>query len=498
MTDLGFPPLSILKRSALETGTQPVDFGVMNRVRRSFKLPWQPKPFQAEAVELYGWRQRAGYYAEVGTGKTGMSTFAAMFQRLERGNKVIVVGPPILCRQWARWLRQFTRLSVLIYAGTVAKRKALQPTNYSVVVMSIQMFKMDFERLYAEYEPFAVTMIVDEATSVKNISSQNHKLVRKFNLRGHRNLHECNDRSLMLLTGTPLTSPEDAYGYTKLVSGVYQNQTIFEQMHIAERDHFGQVKEYAQLELLQQNFLLNSFRVLKEDANPQMPAEVYDPIFYDLGDAHWKLYHKIATEQLLLLEDGRKIDATTPQRLLHTLQQVILSPEEYCDIGKAPAVACLQLIDEVLEELGDRKLLIFANYQRSIATLLTHLAKHGAVAVNGQVSDSKQQANIETFKSDPKCRVLILQPVSGGYGVDGLQDVCSDAFFAELPVTPRDFHQSVGRLKRTGQKNSVHVRIATAASTLQVRLQERFLQKDELVNVVQLSYQDLRAAIFGE
>ena len=74
----------------------------------------------------------------------------------------------------------------------------------------------------------------------------------------------------------------------------------------------------------------------------------------------------------------------------------------------------------------------------------------------------------------------------------------ADAFFAELPVTPRDFHQSVGRLKRTGQKNSVHVRIATAASTLQVRLQERFLQKDELVNVVQLSYQDLRAAIFGE
>lgn len=498
MTDLNFPPLSILKRSALETGTPPVDFGVMERVRRSFKLPWQPKPFQAEAVELYGWRQRAGYYAEVGTGKTGMSTFAAMFHRLKHDRKVIVVGPPILCHQWARWLRQFKRLSVLIYEGSPAKRKKLKPTNYSVVVMSIQMFKQDFERLYDEYDPFAVTMIVDEATSVKNISSQNHKLVRKFNLRGHRQLADCGDRSLMLLTGTPLTNPSDAYGYTKLVSGVYPNQTVFEQLHVAERDHFNTITEYMQLELLQQNFLLNSFRVLKEDANPQMPAEVYDPIFYDLDDGHWKLYHKIATEQLLLLEDGRKIDATTPQRLLHTLQQVILSPEEYCDAGKVPSVACLQLIDEVLDELGDRKLLIFANYQRSIATLVAHLAKYGAVAVNGQVSDSKQQANIETFKTDPKCRVLILQPVSGGYGVDGLQDVCSDAFFAELPITPRDFHQSVGRLKRTGQKNSVHVRIATAASTLQVRLQERFLQKDELVNVVQLSYQDLRAAIFGE
>ena len=82
MTDLSFPPQSILKRSALATGTPSIDFGVMNRMRRSFKLPWQPKPFQAEAVELYGWRQRAGYYAEVGTGKTGMSTFAAICQCL--------------------------------------------------------------------------------------------------------------------------------------------------------------------------------------------------------------------------------------------------------------------------------------------------------------------------------------------------------------------------------------------------------------------------------
>ncbi|MFO1380818.1 MAG: hypothetical protein U1F63_10765 [Chitinivorax sp.] len=82
MTDLSFPPPFILKRSALETGTPSIDFGVMNRMRRSFKLPWQPKPFQAEAVELYGWRQRAGYYAEVGTGKTGMSTFAAICQCL--------------------------------------------------------------------------------------------------------------------------------------------------------------------------------------------------------------------------------------------------------------------------------------------------------------------------------------------------------------------------------------------------------------------------------
>ena len=47
MTNLNLPPLSILKRSALETGVLPVDFGIIDSVRRSFKLPWQPKPLPA-------------------------------------------------------------------------------------------------------------------------------------------------------------------------------------------------------------------------------------------------------------------------------------------------------------------------------------------------------------------------------------------------------------------------------------------------------------------
>lgn len=489
-------PDSILKRSKLDANDCWYD--IMGQVGHAHKLPYKPTAYQVEAVERYGWRLRSGYFAEVGTGKTGMSTFSALYQRMQHDSKIIVVGPPILCRQWARWLRRFPRISTLIYDGSPDQRSKLQPENYSVVVMSIQLFKKDFERLYKTYDPFVVTLIVDEATSVKNIASENHKLVRKFCLRGRKNLGDCTDRYMMLLTGTPLTSPLDAYGYTKLVSGAYQNQAVFETMHVASRDYFGQVSEYQNLDLLQTNFLINSFRVLKEEANPSMPEEVYDPIFYDMTPAHYKLYQKIATEQLLLLEDGSKIDATTPQRLLHTLQQVILSPGEYVDPGCEPEVVCLDLIDELMEELQGRKLLIFANYQRSIATLVRHLAKFNAVAVNGQVSQHQQVENVERFKVDPTCSVLIMQPVSGGYGVDGLQDVCQDMLFAELPMTPKDFHQAVGRLKRTGQKGSVHVRIATAADTLQIRLQERFLQRDELVNVVQLSYKDLRAAIFGE
>ena len=126
-------PDSILKRSKLDASDCWYD--IMGQVGHAHKLPYTPTPYQVEVVERYGWRLRAGYFAEVGTGKTGMSTFSALYQRMQNDSKIIVVGPPILCRQWAKWLRRFTRLSTLIYEGSPAQRSKLRPERYSAVVM---------------------------------------------------------------------------------------------------------------------------------------------------------------------------------------------------------------------------------------------------------------------------------------------------------------------------------------------------------------------------
>ena len=61
MTDLSSPTVHS-EAQRPETGTPSIDFGVMNCMRRSFKLPWQPKPFQAGSRRTCIGVSRAGYY----------------------------------------------------------------------------------------------------------------------------------------------------------------------------------------------------------------------------------------------------------------------------------------------------------------------------------------------------------------------------------------------------------------------------------------------------
>ena len=129
--------------------------------------------------------------------------------------------------------------------------------------------------------------------------------------------------------------------------------------------------------------------------------------------------------------------------------------------------------------------------------LLRELAGYGAVAIYGDVSVSDKRNALEKFTNSQACRVILLQPSSAGFGVDGLQHVCSDMLVVEAPTTPGPFQQVVARLDRDGQKNPVHVRIAVAQGTVQVGMFRDLLENDRLANKVQGGYKDLRDSVYG-
>ena len=69
-----------------------------------------------------------------------------------------------------------------------------------------------------------------------------------------------------------------------------------------------------------------------------------------------------------------------------------------------------------MESLGDRKLIVYAYYQKAILALTEHGQQYGAVAVNGAMTSTQRERNIERFMTDPSCRLLIVQPLSMGSG----------------------------------------------------------------------------------
>lgn len=309
-------------------------------------------------------------------------------------------------------------------------------------------------------------------------------------------------RDLVLLTGTPLSKPGDAYAYVKLISPfVYRNQRHFEALHVVAKDYLDHVTQWGSLEFLKENLLLNSSRVLKRDVLPWLPPVTYRPTVYDMEPEHQELYRKLAEEQVLLLEQGGKIDASTPAKLYQAVQQIIMNPEHFS--GKPMRAAGYDLLDEVIEELavGDiengHKLIVYANYRMTLRALLEYLEPYGVVGCYSEISAKKQEQNFDRFLSDPTCRIWAAHPLSGGVGLNP-QEVCSDALFLEAPIIPKDFLQAVGRLERDGQHRAMNVWIGIAEGTIQVRLHKQLLVTDALVNKVQQGWQDLRDAIYGK
>lgn len=454
------------------------------QVLANFTLPFPLYLPQIEAVNTVAPLPRSALWMQVGTGKTPTSTVAALFKR----KQVLVLCPPILGPMWRRWIAKFEGVSVTFYSGSPKDRERMELTA-DFIVMSIHIFKRDYDSIIARMDK-QITVIVDEATSVKSIGSGNFKAVY--------DLVETHDAEVILLSGTPLSTPADAYAYCKMIApGTYRNLHHFENLHVVSRDFFGSVEEWGNLELLNANMRINSVRMLKEDILPFLPAVTFTPIYYEMDPKHYRLYRRLAEEQLIELEAGGKIDATSAQKLIHALGQVILNWGYFAEDESLVSEA-VKLAIEILEELGTGKLVVVGNYRMSNRLLVQKLAKFNPVAVYGEISAKNQQKNIDTFINDPTCRVLVIQFLSGGVGVDGLQGVCSDMLVLEMPTIPAQLEQAVGRLHRGGQQDPVHVRLAVAEKTLQVKRLARLLDNDDTVNQVIRNARDLRAELFGE
>ncbi|MBK9769014.1 MAG: DEAD/DEAH box helicase [Chloracidobacterium sp.] len=452
-----------------------------------YTLPFNLKPFQVEVVDDLGPLDNEGHYLDPGTGKTACSTVVALFRKLYYDERCVVIMPPILLKQWESWLKTIKpSLSVVKYAGTPAERKAMN-LDADFVLVGIQIFKKEYMRFENHFRDLKYVTIVDEATMISNIGTDNHERLMDFTL----------GKARLMLTGTPLNNPEDAYGLLQFVApGVYRNKTQFMRVHSFSQDFFGKTVEWGNLELLAENMSLNSKRVLLADVYEQMPEVSYIPLNYDLDPKHLKLYRKLAEEELLRLPDGGKIDATQATRLVHALGQIVINWGHFAGDPKLESET-VTLVKEKLDELGDGKLLIFAHYRMSVALLASALAKYGVVTVNSEVTAKQKQVNLERFVNDPKCRVMVAQVKSAGYGLDSLQTVCNHAMYVEPCTSPRDFTQSVARLVRMGQDKPVQVYMAIASGTLQPRSFNSLLEKDEVVNQVIRNVADLRDMIFG-
>lgn len=452
---------------------------------KSTGFPVDLYPFQQDAVNDLAPLPRSALYFDPGCGKTYTSLAMAQYKLIRSHcDTVLVIVPPVLLINWARNIGRIPGATHVVYAGTPVQRKRIN-LNVNYIIVGVQIFKKDFAHITASLCNKAVFGIVDEAQMLKNVTSDNYKRVSEFFM----------TNQICLLTGTPMSTPPDTYALIKLVTPeVYKTFYQWSSIHIEEVDFFKRPVKYKNLDLLSKNLTLCASRVIKEDVLTDLPEVTLTELTYDLSPEHLKLYRTLADEQLVKLESGDKIDLTSTSALWNALSQVPANAEHFSS-GKINS-SVLDLIEQVIDELGGKKLVLFCHYRMTTRRLLERFAEHNPACVYGETKD--RQAEIDRFINNETCRVIVLQLQAGAAGVDGLQDVCCDAMFVELPYMASTFRQAIARLHREGQKLPVNIRVCVAQRTLQKKTWDVVMERDSLTNLVIRGPKSIRESIYGE
>ena len=460
----------------------------VDKLLAKWELPFNPAPLQkSDALEMVE-AGKFGLFYEVGVGKTLVSTIAAVLS--DKPYK-IVIGPPILSEQWKAWLESIGEKDVMIYEG--AKRTS-DMLDHEWVIMSHNIFRDSNKIIMDKYLQRGLVLIVDEAQALKNPGSKLYRYVKAVSE---------SDAFLFLLTATPTTKPQDTFTYMKLKTPkVYRNIGQWESIHVAARDIFKQITEYRHLDMLADNFAIQTATRSKKEVYGITLDPIYQPIQYRLSKPHQRLYEQLAEEQMLVFDNGGMIDGTSAQKLRHMLQQIIVNYGAFSG-DPADKSAAFDLLDQVIGEVdpfkpGNSKLVIWTYYQSTSKLVTEYLvAKYGTDAVTAAYGGVDSKKAVKRIMEEEATRLMVAQALSVGAGLN-LQAVCWEAFFLEYSTVPMHVKQAMGRIDRAGQKNRPTMRFAQALRTVQPRLFESLLKNDELVVQIERTPASLRREIYGE
>lgn len=140
-----------------------------------------------------------------------------------------------------------------------------------------------------------------------------------------------------------------------------------------------------------------------------------------------------------------------------------------------------------------QKILVWSNFIGSLVLLKSALRDFKPALVYGSVANVERESELERFREDPSCHVLIANPQTLGEGVS-LHEVCHHAVFVDRTFNGALYLQAIDRIHRLGlgPDQKTVIEILSTKGTIDEKVRERleekvrrladFLEDEHLVN----------------
>ena len=465
-----------------------------------YKFKTKPYKHQLTALKKSWNKENFAYFMEMGTGKTKvLIDNLAMLYDKGKVDGALIIAPKGVVKTWYEQelpahLPNHIENKTILWQANITKSQQEKLDSILENEMLLHILVMNVEALSTDKgvnfaRKFLLShntlMAIDESTTIKNPSAKRTKniiLIGKY------------AKYRRIMTGSPITkNPLDLYSQCEFLDPWLLDFTSYyafrnryaemKTMHIRGRS-IQVVSEFKNLSELSETIKTFSDRVLKEDCL-DLPPKTFMKRYVTLTSDQKKIYEQMKKAAMAVL-NGKVTTTMTVLTQLMRLHQITCG-HFTADDGTSHAVESNRLNElmNVLDET-EGKAIIWANYQLSVGEIIQKIIKEygedSYVHYYGLTSQEERQDNIRKFQNDPKCRLLVGTPQTGGYGITLTQANTVIYYSNSYDLEKR--LQSEDRAHRIGQKQKVTYIDIIAEDTVDEKIVEALRKKINIASEV--------------
>lgn len=454
--------------------------------------------YQRAATEFMKQNNRCGLFLDMGLGKTlvALTALTELAQANRLHGHILVIAPKrIAINTWTdeitKWSHTKNARFVLLSGLKKKDRDDLldevtssPPTIY---IINRELVPKLVDRFPGKKFPF-LNVIIDEAQSFKNPSSVGFKKLKSIAPYTHRWVE---------LTGTP--SPNGIMDIWALIYLIDGGQRLGKYISHYRENHFHPgrrtpegypyewILKHGHEQFIHKRIKDVAISMTKVDYL-DMPEIKYNTIELEMTKAERKIYNQLKKDMILPLIDGDAIEASNAAVLSGILLQLangaVYRDETHKEIIRLHDHK-LEALDEIIDGSNGQSILCFYWFKHDLIRLREKFPE-------GEVFTGLPE---QLFRwNNREIPLLFAQPMSAGHGLN-FQHGGHILVFFSAPRSLELYEQSIARLHRNGQKESVIIHHLKMRGTVEDQVVSNLLDKkqiqDSLIDAVKANIQDI-------
>ena len=441
-----------------------------------------PHEYQKYTIEYIKQNPISAILLDMGLGKTVISLTAIndlMYDSFEV-HKVLIIAPLRVARfSWGAEIRKWEHLKNLRYSivvGTEKERRAALQQKADIYIINRENLPWLIENTYFDYD----MVVVDELSSFKNHQAKRFKALMKVRPQVKR---------IVGLTGTPSSNGlMDLFAEFKLLDmgqrlgrfiGQYRS-TYFQ----PDKMNGMIVYSYKPLPGAEERIYekISDITIsMKATDHLQMPELISSRYDVELSPTERQKYEQLKKD-LVLPVDDEEITAANAAALSGKLCQ-LANGAIYDDDKKAIQIhdRKIDALEDIIESMNGKPLLVAYWFKHDYDRIVERLSELKVPFVKLDTDESIEKWNRGEIP------VALIHPASAGHGLN-LQSGGSTLVWFGITWSLELYQQTVARLWRQGQKNTVVIQHIITKNTIDENIMAALEKKEhtqsELIDAV--------------